>query len=126
MFEIQKFTNHINRITMKNKIEKRPDNIDTSVFGSEESMRVSPKCEIPQNPMPQEIAYQIVHDETLIESRNFGFISPCLQSVFLRLETVNSLKVVSFSLSRSLVVIPMQPTTTNANKAVFKNIFLII
>ncbi|MBO7199766.1 MAG: glutamate decarboxylase [Bacteroidales bacterium] len=52
---------------MKNKIEKRPDNIDTSVFGSEESMRVSPKYEIPQKPMPQEIAYQIVHDEAMLD-----------------------------------------------------------
>ena len=48
---------------MKNKIEKRPDNIDTSVFGSDEILRVSPKNTIPQNPMPQDIAYQIVHDE---------------------------------------------------------------
>ena len=52
---------------MKNKIEKRPDNIDTSVFGSDEIMRVSPKNAIPQNPMPQEIAYQIVHDEAMLD-----------------------------------------------------------
>ena len=37
---------------MKNKIENRPDTVDTSVFGSEEALRVSPKYEIPQKSMP--------------------------------------------------------------------------
>jgi len=46
------------------------DRFTTPVFGSSEEMRISPKTEIPPHGSTEEIAYQIVHDEAMLDGNS--------------------------------------------------------
>lgn len=46
------------------KMEKRPDTVDTAVYGSDEMLQKAPSQTIPENPTTPQIAYQMVKDET--------------------------------------------------------------
>lgn len=41
----------------------KTENPNTPIFGTSEEARVAPKFEMPENSMPGEVAYQLVHDE---------------------------------------------------------------
>ena len=46
------------------------DSFTTPVFGSTEEMRICPKTEIPPHSSTEEIAYQIVHDEAMLDGNS--------------------------------------------------------
>lgn len=43
---------------------------DTPIFGSPEELRMAPKFEMPKNSMSGEFAYQIVHDEAMLDGNS--------------------------------------------------------
>ena len=45
----------------------KTENPITPVFGTDEEARVAPKYEMPAGMMPGEVAYQIVHDEAMLD-----------------------------------------------------------
>ena len=44
----------------------KTENPNTPIFGTPEEARVAPKFEMPKTSMPGEVAYQLVHDLSLI------------------------------------------------------------
>ena len=48
----------------------KTENPITPVFGTDEEARVAPKYEMPQGMMPGEVAYQIVHDEAMLDGNS--------------------------------------------------------
>lgn len=48
----------------------KTENPITPVFGTDEEARVAPKCEMPEGMMPGEVAYQIVHDEAMLDGNS--------------------------------------------------------
>ena len=46
------------------------ENVNTPIFGTNEEARVAPKFEMPAHPMSGEVAYQIVHDEAMIDGNS--------------------------------------------------------
>ena len=48
----------------------KTENPITPVFGTDEEARVAPKYEMPEGMMPGEVAYQIVHDEAMLDGNS--------------------------------------------------------
>ena len=48
----------------------KTENPITPVFGTYEEARVAPKYEMPEGMMPGEVAYQIVHDEAMLDGNS--------------------------------------------------------
>ncbi len=48
-------------------MKKEMENPNTPVFGTSVEARVAPKFEMPDQPMPGEVAYQLVHDEAMMD-----------------------------------------------------------
>lgn len=48
----------------------KTENPNTPIFGTNEESRVAPKFEMPKNSMPGEVAYQIVHDEAMLDGNS--------------------------------------------------------
>lgn len=48
----------------------KTENPNTPIFGTAEEARVAPKFEIPKQSMPGEVAYQIVHDEAMLDGNS--------------------------------------------------------
>ena len=49
---------------------KKTENPNTPIFGTSEEARVAPKFEMPENSMPGEVAYQIIHDEAMLDGNS--------------------------------------------------------
>ena len=45
----------------------KTENPNTPIFGTPEEARVAPKFEMPKTSMPGEVAYQLVHDEAMMD-----------------------------------------------------------
>jgi len=48
----------------------KTENPNTPVFGTTEEFRIAPKYEMPQYSMPGEVAYQLVHDEAMLDGNS--------------------------------------------------------
>lgn len=48
----------------------KTENPNTPIFGTNEESRIAPKYEMPQNSMPGEVAYQLVHDEAMLDGNS--------------------------------------------------------
>lgn len=48
----------------------KTENPNTPIFGTAEEFRVAPKIEMPQQSMPGEVAYQLVHDEAMLDGNS--------------------------------------------------------
>lgn len=48
----------------------KTENPNTPIFGTPEEFRIAPKYEMPEQSMPGEVAYQIVHDEAMIDGNS--------------------------------------------------------
>lgn len=48
----------------------KTENPNTPIFGTSEELRVAPKFEMPENPMSGEVAYQLVHDEAMLDGNS--------------------------------------------------------
>lgn len=48
----------------------KTENPNTPIFGTSEEFRVAPKFEMPKNSMPGEVAYQLVHDEAMLDGNS--------------------------------------------------------
>lgn len=48
----------------------KTENPNTPIFGTNEEARIAPKYEMPQGSMPGEVAYQIVHDEAMLDGNS--------------------------------------------------------
>lgn len=48
----------------------KTENPNTPIFGTNEEARVAPKFEMPSQSMPGEVAYQIVHDEAMLDGNS--------------------------------------------------------
>lgn len=46
------------------------ENPNTPIFGTPEEARVAPKFEMPKHSMPGEVAYQLVHDEAMLDGNS--------------------------------------------------------
>ena len=49
---------------------KKTENPNTPIFGTSEEARVAPKFEMADHSMPGEVAYQIVHDEAMLDGNS--------------------------------------------------------
>ena len=49
---------------------KKTENPNTPSIGTSEEARVAPKFEMPENSMPGEVAYQIIHDEAMLDGNS--------------------------------------------------------
>ena len=49
---------------------KKTENPNTPIFGTSEEARVAPKFELADNSMPGEVAYQMVHDEAMLDGNS--------------------------------------------------------
>ena len=47
----------------------KTENPNTPIFGTPEEARVAPKFEMPKTSMPGEVAYQLVHDEAMMDGK---------------------------------------------------------
>ena len=48
----------------------KTENRITRVFGTDDEARVAPNYEMPEGMMPGEVAYQIVHDEAMLDGNS--------------------------------------------------------
>lgn len=48
----------------------KKENSNTPIFGTAEEFRIAPKYEMPKDSMPGEIAYQLVHDEAMLDGNS--------------------------------------------------------
>lgn len=48
----------------------KTENPNTPIFGTSEEFRVAPKFEMPENSMSGEVAYQLVHDEAMLDGNS--------------------------------------------------------
>ena len=48
----------------------KTENPNTPIFGTSEEARIAPKFEMPQHSMPGEVAYQLVHDEAMLDGNS--------------------------------------------------------
>lgn len=48
----------------------KTENPNTPIFGTSEELRVAPKFEMPENSMSGEVAYQLVHDEAMLDGNS--------------------------------------------------------
>lgn len=48
----------------------KTENPNTPIFGTAEEFRVAPKFEMPDHAMPGEVAYQLVHDEAMLDGNS--------------------------------------------------------
>ena len=48
----------------------KTENPNTPIFGTREEARVAPKFELPKHSMPGDVAYQIVHDEAMLDGNS--------------------------------------------------------
>ena len=48
----------------------KTENPITPIFGTDEEARVAPKYEMPEGMMPGDVAYQIVHDEAMLDGNS--------------------------------------------------------
>lgn len=71
----------------------KTENPNTPIFGTEEEFRVAPKFEMPKNSMPGEVAYQIVHDEAMLDGNSrlnlATFVSTWMDDYARRIMTEN-------------------------------------
>lgn len=71
----------------------KTENPNTPIFGTREEFRVAPKFEMPQDSMPGEVAYQIVHDEAMLDGNSrlnlATFVSTWMDDYARRIMTEN-------------------------------------
>lgn len=48
----------------------KKENSNTPIFGTAEEFRIAPKYEMPKDSMPGEVAYQLVHDEAMLDGNS--------------------------------------------------------